>query len=89
MATILKADGTRTEVKLAPSDERLDQLQAAVGGYIEIVGRDAEGSVIYANEEGLNHNLPLNQAISAIAGRPIVGDCIILTPQEAAEDEGP
>ena len=85
MATIIKADGTSEQVELVGppgSEQRLRQLQQAVAGYIELVGRTADRGYVLANEEGLLRHLPRNGAVSQQLGYPIVGDCIVLTPDE-------
>ena len=61
--TIIKPDGSREENKRNPSDRpTLEELQSAVGGYIEAV--DAyiiqDNKYAYANEEGRLQNLPVN-----------------------------
>ena len=64
----------------------LDALQAAVGGYIEIVAfRD--GSAFVVNEEGMLHGMQPNIAASLIAaskGRPValVGPVALLSAAE-------
>ena len=66
----------------APPDFRLvspllEHLQALVGGYLESIP-NALGVDLYANEEGRLLGLPLNPVASAIAGRAIVGTCVLL-----------
>ena len=85
MATIIKVDGTSEQVDLVGppgSEERLRQLQRAVGGYIELVGRTADRGYVLADEEGLLRHRAVNAAVSQQLGYPIVGDCIVLTPDE-------
>ena len=79
--TIIQPDGT-TETTERASSERpsLDELQKAVGGYIESVDRFLpEGTVAYANEEGLLVGLDRNPtATDAVKWPyPIVGPVII------------
>ncbi len=62
---LLKADGTNQ--KYPPANGKhytLAELQAAVGGYIEIVHLD-EGALVI-NEEGKLHGLPLNERASEL-----------------------
>jgi len=81
---VIREDGTNEVVegrKLA-----LGTLQAAVGGYIEIVAF-ADGSAFVVNEEGLLHGLATNVAASLIAaskGRPmtLVGPVAFLSAAE-------
>ena len=59
----------------------LEQLQAAVGGYIESVHSDTvklAGKVVLADEEGLLKQLPINAVGSAIVGRLLMGNVVII-----------
>lgn len=89
---IIKTDGSRVEKEwsdgLRPS---LDELQAAVGGYIEAVPHveqyKDQPAVMYCNEEGKLSGLPYNYAATAlwyeameqVVADALVGDCIIVT----------
>lgn len=79
--TIIQPDGTKTVTEREPTDHpKLKELQEAVGGYIEAV--DAylpEGTVAYANEEGLLVGLPRNpEGTKAVKWPyPIVGPIVI------------
>jgi hypothetical protein len=69
----------------------LDALQAAVGGYIEIVAF-TDGSAFVVNEEGLLHGMRPNIAASLIAaskGRRValVGPVAFLTAAEVRSME--
>ena len=55
----------------------LETLQSDVGGYIELVELD-NGDQLIVNEEGLLLSLPFNQNASALAGRRIVGNAVLL-----------
>lgn len=58
---IIQADGTIKEVE--PADGKffsLDELQKAVGGYIESIHLEC-GCIMFVNEEGKLNDLPLNQ----------------------------
>lgn len=81
MATVIKTDGTRSDLP----NINLGVLQEAVGGLIEAVYLSA-GRLMYVNEEGLIIGLEYNPTASAIARRPIVGDVVILSAKEAAAD---
>jgi len=88
--TILKADGS-VSIRYVTAPLALEELQAAVGGYIETVPYfDKYGPhdcVAFCNEEGKLNNLPLNeqatQAWQEAVGQPLgdvlVGDIIILS----------
>src|SRR5262245_54888766 len=94
MATILRANG---EMEDLPGPLSLEQMQKAVGGYIEfvtlrIVGR--ERHIMIVNEEGLLKDLPVNPQATALyveatrgaAVTPIVGDVILATLRNPGED---
>lgn len=52
MATLIKADGTRTEIQPKNgTDFKLEELQEYVDGYIEIVNL-RNGEILVANEDG-------------------------------------
>ena len=74
---LLKPDGTFTPYPPKGAHYTLEEMQEAVGGYIELVhlkgGKTPHIMVI--NEEGKNHGLPLNErATSLYDGFP---DCIV------------
>ena len=77
---LIKANGTIKTV-LMNEDKRLDQLQKAVGGYIELVYLQGN-KIMVVNEEGLIKRLPYNYKASKIAGKNIVGDVIICDVNE-------
>jgi len=88
MATWIKTDGTTTEVH--PKDGRaftLEELQAFVGGYIELVRIDGERN-LWLNEEGKLDGLPLNVKATKLTHGIIaewdfiVGDVLVATPEE-------
>lgn len=83
MATLVKTTGDRiTIVGNGPNRTlTLEQMQAAVGGYIEFAptyGRD----VVVCNEEGLLKELPPNPVASKTAGRTLVGDVLFCSDCE-------
>lgn len=79
--TIIQPDGTETKTERDSADRpTLKELQAAVGGYIEPVDRFLpEGTVAYANEEGLLVGLDRNpKATERVKWPyPIVGPVVI------------
>lgn len=77
MATIIRVDRKLEEMQ----DINLEALQVAVGGYIEVVYLSS-GQIMYVNEEGLIMNLPYNPQASALCDKHIVGDAVLLTPEE-------
>ena len=61
MAEIIKTDGTRTATTPANGEYfTLEEMQAAVGGMVEIVELDDKQSMIL-NEEGKLLDLPYNE----------------------------
>lgn len=95
MGILMKTDGTVT--KVAPKNGKvfsLEELQGFVGGYIEMPNppslHGSEHPIMVANEEGHIHGLPFNKKASALfanQGLGIVGDVILISPEEAGEGE--
>lgn len=54
----------------------LGQAQKLVGGYVEPI--KTKQGLMLVDEDGLSKQLPPNQEASIIAGKPIVGDVILL-----------
>lgn len=77
MATLIKSSGQHIDDYPSAT---LEQMQKAVGGYIEPVY--THDKVVVVDEEGLLKNLPLNIEVSAMVGKMIVGDAIVFTPKE-------
>lgn len=81
-AKLYKADGTILEVVPANgTDFQLDELQAMVGGYIEIVPA-GKGKIMVLDDEGKLKGKPVNDAATMIfmqAGYydTIVGDALV------------
>jgi len=74
MARIIHVDGTEKELAGKPS---LEELQKAVGGYIEVAEIPGSSKILVVNEEGLLQQLPLNPSASAMALQLIVGDVVL------------
>lgn len=97
MAVLVRADGTAAIVYPRAGDGAaftLEELQAHVGGYIEIVpwprvhGRKAlYGLFLLADEEGKLTGKPRNEAATRLIDgeQEIVGDVLLLTPREFGE----
>lgn len=88
MATRITWNGEETQVY--PKDGKvftLEELQAAVGGYIEQVPLNT-GQTMFVNEEGKIRGLHANAKATRIATREsriwdiIVGDVIVCEPNE-------
>lgn len=56
---LIPPDGEEKIIKI-DSDSQLEELQALVKGYIEIVPCTENGCIMIVNEEGKLQNLPLN-----------------------------
>ena len=77
MAFIINASGDETEViPKNGTNFELDELQEAIGGYIELVSL-ASGKLLIVDEEGLLKSLPINTKASMLARKPIVGTVIV------------
>lgn len=72
---VIHTDGTETALAVAGRRPSLEELQAAVGGYIELVR--VKGGELWVNEDGLSLQLPPNPAASLIAGVYIVGPAVL------------
>ncbi len=96
IALIIKADKGNTEVYVKPEDPKkgfsLKELQAIVGGSIEIV-KCKDGKLMVINEEGKLDGLPVNRKATGLyiygsldpeawdkgTGDQIVGDVLVAT----------
>ncbi len=68
---------THTIVPELPETMTFRDAEKVVGGYVEVVGVPSGGCLL-VNEEGQLRRLPANEAATALAGRPIVGDAVFL-----------
>lgn len=79
---ILKVDGTKVPMEGKPT---LKDLQAAVGGHIELAMCE-DGGAMYINEEGKLEGLEPNDAATELyrhnAYDIIVGDVVVMTAEE-------
>jgi hypothetical protein len=89
MATLIKADGTRREIQPKNgTDFKLEELQAYVDGYIEIVNL-RNGELLVINEEG-KYIYDTNNAATDLAhehhalfpGDYINGDVVLCKDEE-------
>jgi hypothetical protein len=75
---VINADGTRRDIAPANgTDYSLRELQAVVGGFIELVTLDDRWMMV-VNEEGMLQDLQLNATASYLAQRPIVGNVALV-----------
>ena len=61
---------------MTTSRPSLEEAQEAVGGFVEVI--PVERGQLLVNEEGLILQLSPNPTASQIAGRPIVGNALLL-----------
>ena len=91
MATLIRVDGTTADVTLPAGPGALAQLQALVGGYIEVL-RLRDGRFLVLNEDG-KRDQPLNRLASVLAagqlapGDYIVGDVVVCTVSDPGTDD--
>ena len=88
MATLIKSDGSNVELNpFNGKDFSLEELQQAVGGYIEIVPIDKEFDMV-VNEEGKLYGLPVNEQATRLYRRVrytddvIVGDVVLCNKEQ-------
>lgn len=93
MAIVIQPDGTQVELKPERSNGTLtlEQMQKAVGGYIEIVPANVD-EVVVCNEEGKLYDppLPLNVPATIRSGwlhDPLRGNIIFCTRREMGDEE--
>ena len=80
MAFVINIDGEVDDLGAKPG---LKAMQRAVGGLIE---RVELGSVtVYVNEEGLVHDLPVNEAVAKATGMVFRGPVIIMDDGDEEE----
>ena len=76
--TLVKIDGTHEDIVREGDSWKLKDLQKLVGGYVELIPLPSGGKVMLADEEGMLKHLKTNELATTYAGRPIVGDVIII-----------
>lgn len=92
MATLLRADGHIAEIAPTGQVFTLGELQALVGGYIEVIAFP-DGRTAYLNEDGKGLQLPVNHEATArvrhwlTPGDVIVGDIVLCTRAETESDD--
>ena len=84
---VIHEDISDVGISLIPNIE-LETLQAAVGGYIEpIIQHRFPDVTVYANEEGLQKNLPPNTAATIIFEYPLVGNVVMVADTDEMNKE--
>ena len=59
-------------------EDKLEELQRAVDGYIEVLTLVPGVAAMVVNEEGILYGLPINLAASAVANQTIVGPALVV-----------
>lgn len=92
MATLIKADGTESEV--FPADGKkftLEELQKFVGGYIELTRTNKPVRDMYVNEEGKLNGSSQNWKATTLYqygyADPIFGDVLVMPPRKTKVKE--
>lgn len=100
MATLILSDGTEMQFTLRSTPGAiLTQLQAAVGGYVEVVvhhGQSTDGRELLMNEEGtFNGGFRVSQRARELTAEllgvsvseivDLVGPAVLLTPEEVRQ----
>jgi len=79
VCAIILEDGRVQDFEFVGSEPSLEELQQAVGGFIELVPTPTlPGHIMVVDEEGLLKGRPLNQKATLIAFRNIVGPAVVL-----------
>lgn len=76
---LLKPDGSVVDYPPKDRAYTLEEVQKAVGGYIEVVNLNS-GYIMVINEEGKLNGLPVNQKATDLWGSPwdhIVGNALV------------
>jgi hypothetical protein len=82
MSKLYKTDGTIEDFNPANGKEfTLDEMQKAVGGYIELVYLP-NNEVLVVDEEGMIKEKLFNKKISEMIMKPIVGDVVLCQRSE-------
>lgn len=79
--TLILSDGTTMTMEFSESHVTLSEMQACVGGYIELVHLK-DGVILVVNEEGKLNNLKPNIIATELAGISddhIVGDVLLIS----------
>lgn len=87
-AMVFRENGVIERIDSEGREFSLDELQRAVGGYIESVpGADEWGLEAYCNEEGRVLRLKPNALASEIFMLSLVGPVVCITPEPVTEGE--
>jgi hypothetical protein len=86
MVKVMRVDGSIVDLVTPTGVVAFADLQAAVGGYVQVVECD-NGRTMVIDEEGKCKGKPLNRAATEIAdlfvGDFIVGDAVVMDPEDA------
>lgn len=76
--TLVKIDGTYEDIVREGNSWKLEDLQKLVGGYVELIPLPSGRNVMLADEDGMPKQLKPNGLATIYAGRPVVGDVVII-----------
>ena len=85
MAILITTDG---EVVDNYDASDLNKLQSAVGGYVEIVQTRLDMTFV-VNEEGMLLGLKPNYLATSLSGMLMLGNVLLVKPNELAEEDRP
>ena len=78
MNSIYKTDGNVVTLKPKGNKYTLQELQSAVGGYIETANAPNDNSIILIfDEEGMLKSLPINKAIAQLYNITLYGNVVL------------
>ncbi len=84
MGTLITAEGEEKVVTPEHGEVfTLEELQALVGGYIEVVPQRVHPDKVYlCDEEGLLKSKEINFSVTETIDYPVVGDILIISHEE-------
>ena len=84
MGILVTTDGEEIIVRPEKSEVfTLEELQALVGGYIEVVPQRVHPDKVYlCDEEGLLKDKEVNISVTETIDYPVVGDILIISHEE-------
>ena len=84
MGTLITAEGEEKVVTPEHGEVfTLEELQALVGGYIEVVPQRVHPDKVYlCDEEGLLKSKEINFSVTETIGFGVVGDIVIISHEE-------
>jgi len=88
-AIVIETNGSIRSLTRAELRPTLQELQAAVGGYIEVIAVPfSPGTVLLVNEDGLRDHNVINSIASRLGGQAIVGPAILISKSLLQAESG-